>query len=292
MPNRMIRDGIIESEAVLSLPVEARWLYVTILLSADDIGLFEATPFKLARRADVRREHADKLVAMLVDADLVRLYAVDGKRYGFIPKFNQRLQIKRIKHAAPPDALLQDELDTLNKIKHLASKTTVGQRCSTDAQRCSTDGQPSEPEPEPELVPTGKTVGASRKRSASTKGSSLKADWVLTKELGEWAMSECGMTREAVKAEAEKFRDYWVAIPGAKGRKADWPATWRNWCRNAQPARLIAGRTQDVAGVTVPSNAAVETQQYLARPAPTPEEIKAAAAKHRLRIAEITGKAA
>jgi hypothetical protein len=28
-----------------------------------------------------------------------------------------------------------------------------------------------------------------------------------------------------------KFRDYWTAQPGAKGRKADWDATWRNWCR-------------------------------------------------------------
>lgn len=28
-----------------------------------------------------------------------------------------------------------------------------------------------------------------------------------------------------------KFRDYWRAQPGAKGRKTDWQATWRNWCR-------------------------------------------------------------
>jgi uncharacterized protein YdaU (DUF1376 family) len=31
---------------------------------------------------------------------------------------------------------------------------------------------------------------------------------------------------------AARFRDYWIAQPGAKGRKADWPATWRNWVRN------------------------------------------------------------
>ncbi|MFD2112039.1 hypothetical protein [Thiorhodococcus fuscus] len=30
----------------------------------------------------------------------------------------------------------------------------------------------------------------------------------------------------------EKFRDYWVAVPGAKGRKIDWAATWRNFVRN------------------------------------------------------------
>jgi hypothetical protein len=29
----------------------------------------------------------------------------------------------------------------------------------------------------------------------------------------------------------DKFRDFWCAIPGAKGRKTDWPATWRNFVR-------------------------------------------------------------
>ena len=32
----------------------------------------------------------------------------------------------------------------------------------------------------------------------------------------------------------DKFRDYWAAQPGLKGRKTDWFATWRNWCRNEQ----------------------------------------------------------
>jgi uncharacterized protein YdaU (DUF1376 family) len=34
--------------------------------------------------------------------------------------------------------------------------------------------------------------------------------------------------------EASKFVDYWNAQPGQKGVKADWQATWRNWCRNAK----------------------------------------------------------
>ena len=32
----------------------------------------------------------------------------------------------------------------------------------------------------------------------------------------------------------ESFRDYWVAMPGQKGAKADWMATWRNWVRNTR----------------------------------------------------------
>lgn len=31
---------------------------------------------------------------------------------------------------------------------------------------------------------------------------------------------------------ADRFLDYWISVPGAKGRKIDWSATWRNWVRN------------------------------------------------------------
>jgi hypothetical protein len=35
------------------------------------------------------------------------------------------------------------------------------------------------------------------------------------------------------RVEHEKFVDYWAGVPGVKGRKLDWPATWRNWMRTA-----------------------------------------------------------
>jgi len=46
----------------------------------------------------------------------------------------------------------------------------------------------------------------------------------------DWQPSEPGYDG-ATAATLAKFRDYWRAQPGAKGRKADWDATWRNWCR-------------------------------------------------------------
>ena len=110
------------------------------------MGLFEAPPFRLARIADVRREHADRLLAMLVDADLVRLYEVAGKRYGFIPKFRQRLQIKRAKCPLPQLALLAGDEDAINKIKDLGSNPPL----DSNGSRKSTAAQPPEPEPEPE----------------------------------------------------------------------------------------------------------------------------------------------
>jgi uncharacterized protein YdaU (DUF1376 family) len=30
----------------------------------------------------------------------------------------------------------------------------------------------------------------------------------------------------------EMFRDYWIAVPGSKGSKANWFSTWKNWVRN------------------------------------------------------------
>jgi len=36
------------------------------------------------------------------------------------------------------------------------------------------------------------------------------------------------------------FVDYWRSIGGAKGRKLDWDATWRVWCRNQHPRKRKA----------------------------------------------------
>jgi uncharacterized protein YdaU (DUF1376 family) len=37
-------------------------------------------------------------------------------------------------------------------------------------------------------------------------------------------------------AVSAKFRDYWLGVPGARGRKVDWPATWRNFVRGERPS--------------------------------------------------------
>jgi hypothetical protein len=218
MPNRLIREGLMESEAVLTVPVEARWLYVVIMLSADDLGLFEATEFKLARRADVRRELASKLMQMLADVDLIRFYEVGDKRFGFIPRFRQRLQIQRSKHPLPPLALVQDDLDALNKINELASKTTVGHLLRTG-------GKPPEPEPEPEeedippsvaSLPTGVVATA---RAAAT----YKPPACPTKEL------------------VALYHSHLPALPAVEvlndGRKRAIATRWREVCADGKLSR-------------------------------------------------------
>lgn len=39
--------------------------------------------------------------------------------------------------------------------------------------------------------------------------------------------------QKAAAAQFDRFVDHWRSQPGAKGRKADWQATWRNWLRRS-----------------------------------------------------------
>ena len=64
------------------------------------------------------------------------------------------------------------------------------------------------------------------------RGSRLPADWEPEPEHLAFAES-VGLRNGKAASELAKFRDYWAAQPGQKGVKADWSATWRNWCRKA-----------------------------------------------------------
>ena len=92
-----------------------------------------------------------------------------------------------------------------------------------------------------------KAVQPIQKKRDPSAGTRLPPDWVLSQALGEWALAE-GLTRERIRQEADKFRDYWISKPGAAGRKADWPATWRNWIRKATTGETGGGGVRSVRG--------------------------------------------
>lgn len=76
-------------------------------------------------------------------------------------------------------------------------------------------------------------------------GSRLDRDWSLPDDWRQWARATFPQTTsDRVAIEAETFRDYWISAAGAKGRKADWEATWRNWCRKAFATAPIRPRSQ------------------------------------------------
>lgn len=79
-------------------------------------------------------------------------------------------------------------------------------------------------------IPPEKPTVSTPKGAETVRGTRLPDDWVPPAGL---LASEFGLSHEAYADQVAIFRDYWRAVPGAKGRKADWPATWRNWVRRA-----------------------------------------------------------
>jgi hypothetical protein len=66
----------------------------------------------------------------------------------------------------------------------------------------------------------------------------------------------CGMS------DHEQFVDYWTSVPGAKGRKLDWAATWRNWMRKAHQDR--GGRQRPVRAPAQRTSTTDKVQGWLA----------------------------
>lgn len=68
------------------------------------------------------------------------------------------------------------------------------------------------------------------KSKASALATRLPADWEPSEKEIEFCKKERPELNPLIVA--ARFKDHWIAEGGAKGRKADWTATWRNWVRN------------------------------------------------------------
>lgn len=86
----------------------------------------------------------------------------------------------------------------------------------------------------PDAIPEGEgeTEVETKGEVEKMRASRLPTDWILPTSWCEWAEEEKGWSMEKARSVSEGFKDHWIAKPGKDGRKLDWFATWRNWCRN------------------------------------------------------------
>lgn len=94
------------------------------------------------------------------------------------------------------------------------------------------------------------------------RGSFIPEDWQPDQSGMRLAIEELG-SREAADRELAKFRDYWAGRTGADGRKRDWPATWRNWCRNAIDRRPKANHSRDGPAKRNLTDAAIDINRWM-----------------------------
>lgn len=107
MPTRMLREGIIDSEAVNSLTWEAEVFYRRLMSVVDDFGRFDGRPSILrgrlyaAKLDKVREADIPRWIAECEKAGLIALFTADGKPYILFHKLGPP-RAKVSKWPAPP----------------------------------------------------------------------------------------------------------------------------------------------------------------------------------------------
>lgn len=129
MPNRYIREGIIESEAVNMLSWQAEVFYRRLINRVDDFGRFTAHPALLRASLfplqieKVREADMSRLLLECEQAGLLYVYATNEKRFLVLNKW-EKGRAAASHYPAPPDAITA----RLDGREYLGSGVHMGSR--------------------------------------------------------------------------------------------------------------------------------------------------------------------
>jgi len=115
--------------------------------------------------------------------------------------------------------------------KRIALQREANRRANSTNRAQDVDDSPPNHKP---LTTNQEPETNNQKTVSKNRGTRLPHDWHPTEE----DTAFCKANRPDLRPSevARGFYDYWIAIPGAKGCKLDWAATWRNWVRNHKGA--------------------------------------------------------
>lgn len=260
---RSIHPGQWTDEAFVSCSAMARLLAIALRNVADDQGVFEWKPLGIKMQIfPADNVDVPTLLAELGESDQIRAFEASGKRYGAIRNFRRWQRPEKPKAVHP----LPDDLREYVGLSPNAPRSNGGGSTPDDGWP-EDDHRPPECEPRPfadqsatghRKSPQRKEEGGRREEIPPSQTSSVRSphdEPPASVELFEpqppalrppvsrgcrlppdWAPSDADaafardLRLDAMRV-AASFRDYWHAKPGKDGVKADWPATWRNWCR-------------------------------------------------------------
>lgn len=108
MPNRLLKEGIVDSDKINCLSSEAEVTFYRLLVVSDDLGRMDARTAIVRARCFPLKESSNLLSKIeiwleeLAKAGLIVRYVVDGSPYLAIANWDQRVRSSG-KYPAPPD---------------------------------------------------------------------------------------------------------------------------------------------------------------------------------------------
>jgi hypothetical protein len=245
---RSIKPEFWVSEQIAECSTNARLTFVGMWSFSDDNGVHPAKPKKLKAELypmdDCTVAHVGNWVEELLRAGLIAEFTgSDGAKYWHVTGWAKHQKIDRpsYKYPPPPAVAAQPEGIAFDE----GSSNTIDESTSNQIDEGSSKDRRAPP---PGVDRSGvdrsgvEKVASSKTRPAAEKavrGTRLPRDWKPSPE----EHAYCVERRPDLSPDAviENFRDFWVAQPGQKGVKTDWPATWKRWVRGEREPRQSSG---------------------------------------------------
>ncbi len=210
---RTVKPEFFTSDDTCRLSPFARLMFIGCWCEADREGRLEWKPRTLRRKYLPEDGcDGDTIGAELVDQGVIVLY---GQGLAVIPTFLKHQVINA--HEAKSKLPKPPECTETHVHADALPVTHVGKGREGNGK----EGRVETPSP-------SSTDSTSRKpRSAEPKGTRLAEDWRPSADDRAFA-ADLALDPDGV---GDEFRDFWTAVPGARGRKLDWSKTFRNRCR-------------------------------------------------------------
>ena len=262
---RTIKPEFWRSEDIAALSIEDRLLFIGLWSYVEDNGVgrdepqliqCDLYPLDTFTEASVRTHGG--LMRLSQQGLITRYEGPDGRRYLQINSWDKHQKINRPSKLRFPQYNAENCTLTepsLSPHCTLTEDSLPEQGTGNREQGTGKDtpfSPPHETEPAESASAETQTVAADAapatasakpaSKSSKARGTRLPDSWVPDDALIAW--TKINAPAAANVLELDRFRDYWTAQPGAKGRKTDWAATWRNWARRCQEQHTQPTRDQ------------------------------------------------
>lgn len=234
---RNIKPAFFQNEQLGELTPLERLAFIGMWTIADFKGCFEFRPKRLkVQLLPYDNCDLEEIAINLDKSGLIRMYSVQGQRYIKILNFEKHQNPhKNEREAGSNIPGYEEKYRIINGLQNIQNNPEQNGTTPADSLLLIPDSlllNPSSLIPELEAKKKIKP----KKTKIATR---LPEDWTPTDE----DIAFCRSEKPHLNPNkiADKFRDYWIAQVGAKAKKADWPATWRNWVRNDNTLPLARG---------------------------------------------------